>query len=38
VVDRQGIVRYLQVVPTITHLPDLQKGMQFAAKLVAEAE
>ena len=35
VVDRQGIVRYLQVVPTITHLPDLQRGMEFAAQLSA---
>ena len=36
VVDRKGIVRYLQVVPTITHLPDLQKGMAVAAQLSAE--
>lgn len=35
VVDRQGIVRYLQVVPTITHLPDLKKGMEIAAQLAA---
>ena len=37
VVDRQGIVRYLQVVPSITHLPDLKKGMEVAAQL-ARAE
>jgi thiol peroxidase len=36
VVDRQGIVRYLQVVPSITHLPDLRKGMNIAAKLSEE--
>lgn len=36
VVDRQGIVRYLQVVPTITHLPDLKKGMEIAAQLAAD--
>ncbi len=36
VVDRQGIVRYLQVVPTITHLPDLQRGMEVAAQLSKE--
>ncbi len=35
VVDREGIVRYLQVVPTITHLPDLKKGMEIAAQLSA---
>lgn len=33
VVDAKGIVRYLQVVPTITHLPDLQKGVEFATQL-----
>jgi len=36
VVDRQGIVRYLQVVPTITHLPDLKKGMEIATQLNAQ--
>ena len=36
VVDREGIVRYLQVVPTITHLPDLKKGMEVAARLSRE--
>ncbi len=36
VVDRQGIVRYLQVVPTITHLPNLNKGMEIAAQLSKE--
>ena len=36
VVDRQGVVRYLQVVPTITHLPDLKKGMEIAAQLSTE--
>lgn len=35
VVDQQGIVRYLQVVPTINYLPDLQKGMEFASQLAA---
>ncbi len=35
VVDRRGIVRYLQVVPTITHLPDLQKGMEIATQLAS---
>jgi len=36
VVDRQGIVRYLQVVPTITHLPDLQRAMEVATRVSAE--
>lgn len=36
VVDRQGIVRYMQVVPSITHLPDLKKGMEVAAQLAKE--
>jgi thiol peroxidase len=35
VADQQGIVRYLQVVPSITHLPDLQQGVEFAAQLAA---
>ena len=34
VVDEQGIVRYLQVVPSITHLPDMKKAAAFAAALV----
>jgi len=34
VVDREGIVRYLQVVPSITHLPDLPKGAAEAQKLI----
>lgn len=38
VVDREGIVRYLQVVPTITHLPDLKKGMEVATRLSAEGQ
>jgi len=33
VVDRDGIVRYLQVVPSITHLPDLPKGAAEAQKI-----
>ncbi len=36
VVDRQGIVRYLQVVPTITHLPNLNSGLAFAAQLAKQ--
>jgi len=32
-VDKQGIVRYIQVVPDITHLPDLEKAFDKAAAL-----
>jgi thiol peroxidase len=32
-VDRSGIVRYIQVVPDITHLPDLEKAFQEAMEL-----
>ena len=38
VVDREGVVRYLQVVPSITHLPDLKKGMEIAAQLSGESQ
>ena len=33
-VDRSGIVRYIQVVPDITHLPDMEKAFQEAMELV----
>ena len=33
VVDQQGIVRHLQVVPEITHLPDIEKALEIAATL-----
>lgn len=33
VVDRDGIVRYLQVVPEMTHLPDMEKAFAVAKKL-----
>jgi thioredoxin-dependent peroxiredoxin len=32
-VDRSGIVRYIQVVPDITHLPDMEKAFQEAVEL-----
>ena len=35
-VDRAGIVRYIQVVPDITHLPDLDRAFQEAAKLAGK--
>lgn len=33
IVDKQGIVRYIQVVPEMTHLPDMEKAFQEAMKL-----
>ena len=32
-VDRSGIVRYIQVVPDMTHLPDLERAFQAAMEL-----
>jgi thiol peroxidase len=32
-VDKQGIVRYIQVVPDITHLPDMEKAFEKAIEL-----
>jgi thiol peroxidase len=36
-VDREGTVRYIQVVPDITHLPDMQRAFQKAEELNSEA-
>ena len=33
VVDRTGIVRYIQVVPEMTHLPRMDKAFEKAAEL-----
>ena len=35
-VDRKGIVRYIQVVPDITHLPDMERAFQKAMELSKE--
>jgi len=35
-VDRKGIVRYIQVVPEITNLPDMEKAFATAQELVQE--
>jgi thioredoxin-dependent peroxiredoxin len=35
-VDKKGIVRYIQVVPEITHLPDMEKAFQKAMELAKE--
>jgi thioredoxin-dependent peroxiredoxin len=36
VVDRQVIVRYLQVVPELSHLPDMEKAFAVARQLLEE--
>ena len=36
IVDGDGIVRYVQVVPEITHLPDMDKAFAIAEELAAE--
>lgn len=33
IVDKEGIVRYIQVVPEITHLPDMEEAFSRAAAL-----
>ena len=34
VVDKQGVVRYMQVVPEVTQLPDMQAAMSVAKSLL----
>jgi len=36
IVDKKGIVRYIQVVPDISHLPDMERAFQKAMELVKE--
>jgi len=36
IVDKRGIVRYIQVVPEMTHLPDMDKAFQKVSELVKE--
>lgn len=36
IVDKQGIVRYIQVVPEMTHLPDMDKAFEKAIELAKE--
>lgn len=33
IVDRQGVVRYIQIVPEITHLPDMEAAFRKAEQL-----
>jgi thiol peroxidase len=36
VVDKKGIVRYVQVVPEMTHLPDMDKAFEKSIELAKE--
>jgi len=36
VVDKQGIVRYIQIVPELSHLPDMERAFREATKLEEE--
>jgi len=36
IVDRQGLVQYIQVVPEITHLPDMETAFEKAIELAKE--
>jgi thiol peroxidase len=36
VVDKKGIVRYVQVVPEMTHLPDMERAFQVAVEMAKE--
>ncbi len=35
-VDKKGIIRYIQVVPEITHLPDMERAFAVAAEMAKE--
>ena len=36
VVDAENVVRYLQVVPEVSHMPDLEAAFAFARTLIGE--
>ena len=35
-VDKQGRVRYIQVVPEMTHMPDMEEAFRRATQLAAQ--
>ncbi|OQW33555.1 MAG: 2-Cys peroxiredoxin [Nitrospira sp. SG-bin1] len=37
VVDKTNTIRYLQITPELTHLPDMEEALQFARRLVTES-
>ncbi len=38
IVDRKGFVRYIQVVPEMTHLPDMDRAFEKAREVVAKTK
>jgi thiol peroxidase len=38
VVDKKGTVRYIQVVPDITHLPNMERAFLKAIELIMEGD
>jgi thiol peroxidase len=36
IVDRKGVVRYIQVVPEMTHLPDMERAFQVAVEMAKQ--
>jgi len=38
IVDKKGIVRYIQVVPEMSHLPDMERAFAKATELAKEGE
>ena len=38
VLDRNGVIRYIQVVPELSHLPDISKAIAEANRLAQKAE
>jgi thiol peroxidase len=38
VLDRGGVIRYIQVVPELSHLPDIPKAIEEANRLAQKAE
>jgi len=36
IVDRKGVVRYIQVVPEMTHLPDMERAFEVAVEMAKE--
>jgi thiol peroxidase len=38
IVDKKGVVQYIQVVPEMTHLPDMERAFEKAMELAKERE
>ncbi len=37
VIDRKGIIRYMQIVPNVNHIPDIKKAFDFARSLLGDS-